>query len=177
MAFMITACGFQLRGTMNVASEIQKLSLQVSDRAFQRTLSESLKQAGITVTSNAPYQIHITSLEHEEATVTTSGGGIVTDYDVTGSLSWQLISNDGLILIPDTLLQQHGTYQRHNNQYNASQSEASDTWNEIQRNLAANLTRRVASLSQEELTALIEQAVKAREAAEAVALPASDQGQ
>ena len=177
MALMVTACGFQLRGTANVASDIKSISLQVSDRAFQRTLADTLAQTGITVTTNAPYSIHVVNLDHSESVGTTSGGGIVTDYDVTGTVRWQLVGQDGLVLIPQGELQQRGTYQRHNNDYNTSQGEQDRAWNEVMKNLAVQLTYRIAALSETELSALTEKAISKRETAERVDLPASSQGQ
>ena len=177
MALMITACGFQLRGTANVAPDIKNISLQVSDRAFQRTLSDTLTQTGITVTANAPYSIRVVSLDRTESAGTTSGGGIVTDYDVTGIVNWQLVGQDNLVLIPNGALKQHDTYQRHGNDYNASQSKQDIAWNEVLKNLAVQLTRRVASLSDAELSALTERANSARDTEERVGLPASTPGQ
>ncbi len=168
MALMVTACGFQLRGTID-ASEIQNLSLEVSDRNFQRTLTRTLEQTGITITEDAPYTVNVISLDREETMTTTSGGGIVTDYDVVGTLNWQLVDKNGLVLIPKGELSQYGTYQRRDGEYNASQSELELVWSEIQRNLAFSLTRRIASLTNTELTTLTEEAIEAQEAAEKTA--------
>ncbi len=153
-AIMISACGFQLRGTMDIASDLESLSVQTTDRGFQRILVRMLTQTGISIDETAPYKVNVLDLSREELISSTSGGNIVTDYEVTATLKWQLEDETGLILIPESELTQYGTYQKRSDEYNASRTELETVWKELQQNLAMTLTRRLASLTDAQLQEL-----------------------
>ncbi|CAM3449445.1 LPS assembly lipoprotein LptE [Parendozoicomonas haliclonae] len=158
LAVMVSACGFQLRGTVNVASDLKHLSIEGGERDFQRLLMHRLEQAGIAITDSAPYKVEILSLTDDEMLASTSGGNIVTDYELTVTLNWQLESESGEVLLPAQKLTQQGVYQRFINEYNASQNAREQTMEELQQNLAMALTRRIAALTDAELQALADQA-------------------
>ena len=164
---MVSACGFQLRGTVNIASDLESLAVQGADREFQRTLTRNLEQTGITISDSAPYKVNILSLGRRELVASASGGNIVTDYEVIATLKWQLEEETGLVLIPEKELTQRGTYQRRSGEYNASQSELDTVWTELQRTLAANLTRKLASMTDADIQELVKKARDHQAAAEA----------
>ena len=167
LVLFTTACGFHLRGTVDIASDLESLSIQSPDREFQRLLTTTLEQTGITVHSQAPYQITVLDLNRKQQVASTSGGNIVTDYDVIATLKWQLENAEGLKLTLPRELQQSSTFQRYENQYNASQRELDTIWKDLQQNLATALTRQLAAMSNEQLAELTK---KAREAANATKL-------
>ncbi|MCL6269159.1 hypothetical protein M3P05_04275 [Sansalvadorimonas sp. 2012CJ34-2] len=174
LAMFVTACGFHLRGTVDIASDLESLSIQSPDRGFQKLLATSLEQTGIQVKSEAPYKITILDLNSKEQIASTSGGNIVTDYDVIATLKWQLENADGLKLTQPIEMQQFATYQRYEDQYNASQRELETIWKDLQRTLATSLTRQIAAMSNSQLEELT---VKAREALKAAEQNAQNQPQ
>ena len=158
IALITTACGFQLRGAANIASELESLAVQSSDRDFQKQLSKTLEQTGIKITPAAPYQINIVDVQYQEQAASTSGGTIVTDYDVIASLVWSLETSKGLTLITPHRIQEQSTYQRRNDQYNAAQTELAAVKNNLRNNLATTLTRQIAALTNKQLSLLEQQA-------------------
>ncbi len=167
IALMTTACGFHLRGTAHIASELESLTIQSTVRDFQTLLSKTLMQTGIRMDAGAPYQVSIVNLNRQEQAVSTSGGSIVTDYEVTATLVWKLENREGLTLIPTTEIRQSSSYQRRDDQYNASRSEMNGIWNELQQNLATTLARQIAAISNEQLEALEQKAEQAAQSAAA----------
>ncbi len=158
LVLVLGACGFHLRGTMDIAPSLKTLTVQGNAQSFQRIFRQSLERTGITLSSMAPYTITILSLSESEQLSSTSGGNIVTDYELTATLKWQMNNSYGTVLIPEQTMTQKGTYLRHENSFNASQSAKQELWNDLENNLAANLTRRIASLSEGELKAKAAQA-------------------
>ncbi len=167
LALMISACGFQLRGTANIASDLKHLSVEGNERAFQRMLTHRLELTGIDISGAAPYKVEVLSLNHEEKAVSSSGGTIVTDYEITATLTWQLVDEAGLVLIPAEELVQYGTYQRQADEYNASQNAGLMARNELHQNLSMALTRRIAALSDTTLQTMAEETQKRRSAGQA----------
>ncbi len=151
LVLVLGACGFHLRGTMDIAPSLKTLVLQGNAQPFQRILKNSLERNGITLSAMAPYTITILSLNENEQLSSTSGGNIVTDYELTATLKWQLSDSFGTVLIPEQTMIQKGTYLRHENSFNASQSAKQELWSDLENSLAMNLTRRIVSLSESEL--------------------------
>ncbi len=149
-AMMLSACGFQLRGSIDVTSDIKSLAVQSVDRNFQRILNSTLEIAGITLSEKAPYLVNVVSLEQEEVASSSSGGSIVSDYTVTATLQWQLKNEDGLVLLDESLVRK-GNYRIESDNYNAGQKEKTRLLEELQQTLATALTLRVANLSNQQL--------------------------
>ena len=153
---LLSACGFQLRGAVDIAPGLKNLAVQSGNQPFQRMLMRSLERTGITVSESAPYLVDVISVDENERIESTTGGNIVMDYSVNTTVVWQMIDQaSGSVLIPPQEMNQVGNYQREVDEFNASQNAKARLVDELQESLVQAMTRRIASITEAELQAKI----------------------
>ena len=153
---LLSACGFGLRGAVDIAPGLKNLAVQSGNQPFQRMLMRSLERTGITVSESAPYLVDVISVDENERIESTTGGNIVMDYSVNTTVVWQMVDQaSGSVLIPPQEMNQVGNYQRDVNEFNASQSAKARLIDELQESLVQAMTRRIASITEAELQAKI----------------------
>lgn len=153
---LLSACGFQLRGAVDIAPGLKNLAVQSGNQPFQRMLMRSLERAGITVSESAPYLVDVISVDENERIESTTGGNIVMDYSVNTTVVWQMVDQaSGSVLIPPQEMNQVGNYQREVNEFNAAQNAKARLIDELQDSLVQAMTRRIASITEAELQAKI----------------------
>ena len=153
---LLSACGFQLRGAVDIAPGLKNLAVQSGNQPFQRMLMRSLERTGITVSESAPYLVDVISVDENERIESTTGGNIVMDYSVNTTVVWQMVDQaSGSVLIPPQEMNQVGNYQREVNEFNAAQNAKARLIDELQESLVQAMTRRIASITEAELQAKI----------------------
>ena len=153
---LLSACGFGLRGAVDIAPGLKNLAVQSGNQPFQRMLMRSLERTGITVSESAPYLVDVISVDENERIESTTGGNIVMDYSVNTTVVWQMIDQaSGSVLIPPQEMNQVGNYQREVNEFNAAQNAKARLIDELQESLVQAMTRRIASITEAELQAKI----------------------
>lgn len=153
---LLSACGFQLRGAVDIAPGLKNLAVQSGNQPFQRMLMRSFERAGISVSESAPYLVDVISVGENERIESTTGGNIVMDYSVNTTVVWQMIDQaSGSVLIPPQEMNQVGNYQREVDEFNASQNAKARLIDELQESLVQAMTRRIASITEAELQAKI----------------------
>lgn len=91
---MLTACGFHLRGVVDVSADKLKLSLQ-DERAgdkLSRALQRSLRDNGIQVVDDAPYNLKIDSSRFSRESVSLDRSARVDEYSLTLNVKYTLHS-------------------------------------------------------------------------------------
>lgn len=158
---LLSACGFGLRGAVDIAPGLKNLAVQSGNQPFQRMLMRSLERTGITVSESAPYLVDVISVDENERIESTTGGNIVMDYSVNTTVVWQMIDQaSGSVLIPPQEMNQVGHYQREVNEFNAAQNTKARLVDELQESLVQAMTRRIASITGAELQAKIIEAAQ-----------------
>lgn len=158
---LLSACGFGLRGAVDIAPGLKNLAVQSGNQPFQRMLMRSLERTGITVSESAPYLVDVISVDENERIESTTGGNIVMDYSVNTTVVWQMIDQaSGSVLIPPQEMNQVGNYQREVNEFNAAQNAKARLVDELQESLVQAMTRRIASITEAELQAKIIEAAQ-----------------
>ena len=153
---LLSACGFGLRGAVDIAPGLKNLAVQSGNQPFQRMLMRSLERTGITVSESAPYLVDVISVDENERIESTTGGNIVMDYSVNTTVVWQMVDQvSGSVLIPPQEMNQVGNYQREVDEFNASQNAKARLVDELQESLVQAMTRRIASITEAELQAKI----------------------
>lgn len=92
-ALTLAACGFEMRGTANLA--FHKLYMQGASLTINKDLKKSLKVNGVTVVSdNAEAELFIEMLsEHQEQNILSlSGSGVVREYELIYRVNFRLRS-------------------------------------------------------------------------------------
>ncbi|WP_257280053.1 MULTISPECIES: hypothetical protein [unclassified Endozoicomonas] len=159
---LLTACGFQLRGKVDIASEIAQLSVSGSDLPFVRELKKALTLSGIEITDNAHYHLQLVSLERTTGDEIQASAG---QYErlLTLKATYQLSTNDGLKLFDPIVLSNERFMFQDRNLTNAAQSEEAIIFDQLRQELLLTSVRRVAGISGEVLRQEEERARKARE--------------
>lgn len=145
---LLTACGFQLRGQINIASELAELSVSGGDRSFARDLKKSLAMTGIEITDDAPYRLIIVDLEQNVGQRSQTSA---SSYErlLTLTVTYQLETDDGLTLFNPITLSNERYVTQDQNQANAASNEERIIFNELRQDLMMSSVRRIAAISGE----------------------------
>ncbi|MFJ1338224.1 LPS assembly lipoprotein LptE [Pseudomonas caricapapayae] len=177
LAVMLSACGFQLRGTGT--SELTIKELDVSARnAYGETvtqLRQALKSSGVNVHTGAPYRLVLTNEAETQRAVTYSGSGSTAEYELTTVLSYSINGLNDTNLLNDKL-EVRKIYVYDGNNITGGDQEASQTRGEMRRDLVQNMLVRLQLLTPSQLDQL-QQEADARAKAEAEALEAARRAQ
>ena len=159
IASLISACGFQLRGNMDVAAQISQLAISGNDTSYVRDVSRALEHVGITINPAAAYHLRILEVERKTGKETLASAG---RYDrlLTFKVVYQLETSDGLKLFTPTELSNERYISQDRNYTNANQAEMDITFKELRQDMITSMVRRVASISGSRLEQETERAKK-----------------
>lgn len=91
---LLSACGFHLRGALNVSEAKQQLSLQ-SEKAninLQQSLNNVLRENNISVTTDASYHLNIIKSRYQRESVSLDRSARVNEYSLTLTVDFELQS-------------------------------------------------------------------------------------
>ena len=177
LAVMLSACGFQLRGTGTSELTIKELDLSARD-AYGKTvtqLRQALKSSGVNVHAGAPYKLVLTSEQESQRAATYSGGSRSAEYELTTVLNYSINGLNDTNLLNDKL-EVRKIYVYDGNNITGGDQQASQTREEIRRDLVQSMLVRLQLLTPSQLDQL-QQEADARAKAEADALEAARRAQ
>ncbi|MFK8329543.1 LPS assembly lipoprotein LptE [Pseudomonas sp. BJa5] len=178
LAVMLSACGFQLRGTGQTELAIKELDLDARN-AYGETvtqLRQALQSNGVNVHAGAPYKLILTNEAETQRAATYSGGsGRTAEYELSTVLSYTIGGHDNTNLLSDKL-EVRDTYMHDGNNIAGSQQEALQARKEMRRELVQNMLVRLQLLTPTQLE-LLQQKADERAKAEAQALEAARRAQ
>lgn len=173
LAVMLSACGFQLRGTG--ATELSVKEMDVSARnAYGPTvlqLREVLERSGVNVRIGAPYRLVLTNEQERERSATYNSGNRTAEYELTTKLDYSILGLNNLELMSDKL-EVRKVYVRDGSNITGSEQEAKRAREEMRRDLVNAMVVRLQMLSPPQLDELQRKADE-RAQAEAAALEAA----
>lgn len=169
---LLSACGFQLRGTAHIDEALQIMSVSGADRSYVDALARALENSGVAINASAPYQIDVLAVNRDTAQQTQAVGQMF-EQDATLRVTYQLVTNTGLALFTPMQLQRTRTLTLSQATPNISSAEQNIVFAELQDELIAATLRYLQSLSQQRLdielarakTALARQKAKQQETA------------
>lgn len=177
LAVLLSACGFQLRGT-----DVSDLSLKELDLSARNTygdivtqLRQVLKASGVNVHTGAPYKLILTNEQETQRAASYAGAGRSVEYELNTTLSYEIKGLDNLSLLADKLEVQK-VYVHDSNNLTGSDQEAGQIRDEMRRELVQRMMLRLQQLTPEQLASLQQQADE-RAKAEADALEAARRAQ
>ncbi|WP_434655437.1 hypothetical protein J3P96_03825 [Pseudomonas sp. R3-56] len=173
LAVLLSACGFQLRGTGTTELAIKELDLSARD-AYGDTvkmLRQTLENSGVKVYSGAPYKLVLASEQQSQRSLSYAGAGRSAEYELTNVLNYEIRGNNGLSLLDDKL-QVQKVYLHDGNNITGSDQESVEVRGEMRRELVQRMMLRLQQLSPAQLDQL-QQTADARAKAEAEALEAA----
>ena len=143
---LLTACGFQLRGTMDLNSDLTRIAIAGHDAQYVRQLTKALNNNGITVAETAEYRLRIVKLEKKTGQQTQSSAGRY-ERELTLTATYQLETNDQLTLFSPIKLSNFRFISYNQNQTNSAQSEENIAYKELTQELIYTTVRRIAGIS------------------------------
>ena len=172
LAVLLSACGFQLRGTGVNQMTITELGVSARDTYGNtvRELRQELEQSGVKVTDTAPYKIFLSREQEDQRSASYTGTGSTAEYELTKVLTYQIKGENNLTLL-ENKLEVHKFYQQNTGNIAGSTQEATMVRKEMTRDLVQQVMLRLEQLTPARLAEL--QAVADEKArAEAQALEA-----
>ncbi|MDD0968969.1 MULTISPECIES: LPS assembly lipoprotein LptE [Pseudomonas] len=177
LAVLLSACGFQLRGTGTTELTIKELDLSARN-AYGETvtqLRQVLEASGVKVVSGAPYKLYLADEQESQRILSYAGAGRTGEYQVSTVLNYDIRGEKDLLLKSDKLEVQKVFIHDGNNLVGSDQ-EANDARRETRRELVQRMMIRLQQLTPAQLDAL-QQTANARAKAEADALEAAQKAE
>ncbi|MGH8346834.1 MAG: LPS assembly lipoprotein LptE, partial [Pseudomonas sp.] len=105
LAVLLSACGFQLRGTGTDELAIKELDLSARN-AYGETVTQlrkALEGSGVKVYNGAPYKLALTNEQESQRILSYAGAGRAGEYQVTTVLNYDIRGTGDLPLLSDKL--------------------------------------------------------------------------
>lgn len=107
IALVLSACGFQLRGSVSIPSELHQMSLHCSNQLSKvlcQTLTKQLElnEVNLVEDSAADYILTITALDSSRRAVSITDRAVAVEYEVTNKATFNLVAADQTTIIEDT---------------------------------------------------------------------------
>ncbi len=177
LAVLLSACGFQLRGTGTSELAIKELDVTARN-AYGDTvvqLRQVLQSSGVKVFAGAPYKLVLANEQESQRTLSYAGAGRSGEYELTTVLNYEILGQGNLSLLSDKLQVQQ-VFLHDGNNLVGSDQEADQTRKEMRRDLVQRMVLRLQQLSPTQLDQL-QQTATARAKAEADALEAAQKAE
>jgi LPS-assembly lipoprotein len=177
LAVLLSACGFQLRGTGTTELAIKELDLSARN-AYGETvtqLRQVLESSGVKVYTGAPYKLFLANEQETQRILSYAGAGRTGEYQVTTVLNYDILGQGNLQLMSDKLEVQKIFIHDGNNLVGSDQ-EATDARKETRRELVQRMMLRLQQLTPAQLDQL-QQTADAKAKAEAAALEAAQKAE
>ncbi|WP_397451234.1 LPS assembly lipoprotein LptE [Pseudomonas sp. NA-150] len=155
LAILLSACGFQLRGTGTTALTLKELDVSARD-AYGQTVTEltkTLKNSGVNVHQGAEYKLFLASENESSRSLSYNGSNRSAEYELTDTLNYELRGERGLLLLEDKT-QVQKVYVQDSNNLAGSDQEASQIRREMRSQLVQNMVLRLQLLTPEQLDKL-----------------------
>jgi LPS-assembly lipoprotein len=143
----VTACGFQLRGEVDLPPSLKRIHLAVSDplSPLQRDLELALKRAGAelaaTPTDAAQLRIPLNQLTVEPLTVSTAAR--VQEYLVRYRIELEIVDAAGTVLVAKAPIELTRDYSYDETQALGAAAEQELIGKELQREMVQHVLRRL----------------------------------
>lgn len=165
LAFLMSACGFHLRGTGTMKMALNELDFAARDSLspLAKQVKESLANNKVDVLSNAAYTLYIGAEGNTQRTASFTAGTRSAEYTMTSSVDYELRSGNLPALLQDRLEVQR-TYAYNQDNVTGSGQEAALLREEMRRELVTQLMMRLQAITPAQLNDLRELAQQRQEA-------------
>ena len=173
LAVLLSACGFQLRGTGTNALSIKELDVSARDAYgdIVTQLRQTLTNSGVHVYTGAEYKLFIAREDEAQRTASYAGSGRSAEYELTTVLKYEIHGSKDVLLIDDSV-QSQKVFVHDGNNLIGSDQEAMQIRKEMRTDLVQKVLVRLQQLTPErldELQAKADAAARAQADAEAAA--------
>ncbi|MBN2991016.1 hypothetical protein JWR97_05850 [Pseudomonas cedrina subsp. fulgida] len=159
LAVLLSACGFQLRGTGTHELAIKELDVSARD-AYSETvtqLRQVLENSGVHVYTGATYKLFLANERETQRNLSYASAGRASDVELSTVLSFEIQGRDKLPLMNDDIQIQKIVSHDGNNLV-GSDSEVIQVRKEMRRELVQRMVLRLAMITPEQLEVLQQKA-------------------
>ncbi|MCX2897621.1 LPS assembly lipoprotein LptE [Pseudomonas mandelii] len=177
LAVLLSACGFQLRGTGTTELAIKELDLSARN-AYGPTVTQMrqvLESSGVKVAAGAPYKLVLTNEQESQRILSYAGAGRTGEYQLNTVLEYDIRGQRDRGLLSDKIEVQK-VFIHDGNNLAGSEQEADDARKEIRRELVQRMMLRLQQLTPAQLDQM-QQTADAKAQAEAAALEAAQKAE
>ena len=169
LAFLMTACGFHLRGTGTTQMALSELNFAARDALspLGKQTKQSLINNKVQISSSAPFTLYLGPEQTSKRTASFTAGTRSAEYTLTSSVTYELRSGILPTLLEDSVEVQR-TYAHNQDNVTGSGQEEALLREEMRRDLVMQLMMRLQAVSSSQLQELKAQAER-KELAEAQA--------
>lgn len=170
LALLLSACGFQLRGTGEAEFALAEIDLQARDSHGQtvQQLKDLLESNEVRVYPGARYSLNLANEQTRQRTASYTSSARSAEYELTTTLDYEFRGPQNTQLLRDRVEVQR-VYVHDSNNLIGSSQEGDQLRQEMRRELLQQLVMRVQRVSQAQLDELQATAeAKARAEAEAI---------
>ncbi|RMV44178.1 LPS-assembly lipoprotein LptE [Pseudomonas syringae pv. helianthi] len=165
LAVLLSACGFQLRGTGTTELAIKELDVSARN-AYGETvtqLTRLLTSSGVKVYTGAPYKLMLTNEAETQRAISYSGSGRSAEYQLTNTLTYEVHGDRDRFLLGDKVTADR-SYVHDGNNLTGSDQEAAQVRQEMRNDLIQKMMARLQQMTPsrlDELQAKADAAAKA----------------
>jgi len=177
LATLLSACGFQLRGSGDVQFALKELDVSARN-AYGKTVSDVrdvLQNNGVKVYPGAPYNLVLSNEKEDRRAASFTSSARTAEYELNKTLEYEIRGSKNLLLLSDKLEAQ-SVYSQDGNNLIGNDQEAEQIRQEMNRELIQQLVLRLQQITPQQLDQL-QQTAEAKAQAEAEALEAAHQQQ
>ncbi|MEB0207312.1 LPS assembly lipoprotein LptE [Pseudomonas sp. CCC3.1] len=155
LAVLLSACGFQLRGTGTNQLTITELGVSARNAYGDsvRELRQALESSGVKVTDNAPYKLVLANEQESSRAASYTGTNSSAEYELTKIWNYEIIGENNLPLL-DSKIEAHKVYLQDGNNLSGSTQEAAMTRKEMTGDLVQQMLLRLSQLTPARLAEL-----------------------
>eukprot|EP01133_Synstelium_polycarpum_P001302 gene1302-1495_t len=175
LAVLLSACGFQLRGTGTTELAIKELDVTARNSYGEtvQQLRQVLENSGVKVYSGAAYKLNLLDEKEEQRNLSYASAGRASDIELSTTLFFEIQGHDHLPLMGDKIQIQKVVSHDGNNLV-GSDSETIQVRKEMRRELVQRMVLRLQLITPEQLDKL-QQTADAKAKADADALKAAQE--
>ncbi|MCQ4326902.1 hypothetical protein CXK94_13065 [Stutzerimonas stutzeri] len=177
LSLLLSACGFQLRGTGDVEFGLKEIDLQA-----RNSYGETVQQLGALLESNdvrvhpgAKYSLNLANEQTRQRTASYTSSARSAEYELTSVLDYEFRGPQNLLLLEDSVEVQK-VYVHDSNNLIGSSQEGDQLRQEMRREILQQLVMRIQRITPAQLDRL-QQEAETRARAEAEALDAARRAQ
>jgi len=159
LAVLLSACGFQLRGTGTNEIALKELDVSARDTYSDTVtqLRQVLENSGVHVYNGATYKLFLADEKQTQRSMSYASAGRASDVELSTVLSFEVQGREHLPLMADTIQVQKIVSHDGNNLV-GSDSEVQQVRKEMRRELVQRMILRLSMLTPEQLETLQQRA-------------------
>jgi LPS-assembly lipoprotein len=142
------ACGFQLRGSLNLPAQLQEMHVSGENEYSELVLAlnQYLTSAGVALSDQAPVTLYILKEERDKQRVAVSKSAYFDEYQLINKATFELRDQAGVAVMTEQTVTAQTLYQDNAEDPASKSNEEYLLRNDLQKNLALQILRRITAL-------------------------------